>query len=629
MEHIISHMHKYFREISMKIPIALIKRTVVFLCLFLLLLPITEACAACNTCKGKGKITLKCSNCSGSGIKRRGCSACDTTGYIRCTLCSEKGYKRCGACNGDGDSGCNSCDGKGYRGSRKDTCDRCDGTGYDRCYSCNGLGTKTCKKCYGLGKILHSFCKGTGYLSFSCSHCNGGGVVFSKCTKCNGTGADPSTPKPTPAISATSRPTPTISATSRLIPAISVTPTPAPTMMPLEKLIVTSCELKAQATKSIWTKSSVVKSLDMSEFTFVSSDESIVTVTSDGNIHANAPGKANITVTHRNETVVVPMIVQPYSDIVASLTFMETKLSVVAGRLVRANAIITPESIKANDIEWSSSDETVAIVSAHGGITGVSNGKAVITASLPGYLNSNQQLPIATLEVEVLAIPETVACINEAFCFVGTPVKLNISVQPEDSEQTVVITTQKGTELIEDNVLCSSTAGLAQIDIVCQFAKSVNTTASYITLVEENTFPSPFTDAEYQEMLQSLNDPAEQASVFSSLVNEYSLLTQKEPIIFKDGQAIGMQCGNDLWICVPRQSAGAYLRCTFYGLINWNGQQYITSFENNYIKRSAKNNLTNEPDAETYLQAFPYSEKKLMVYISGETLLSNINDMNN
>ncbi len=54
---------------------------------------------------------------------------------------------------------------------------------------------------------------------------------------------------------------------------------------------------------------------------------------------------------------------------------------------LQLTATVLPFNAKAQEVEWSSSDSSVATVSDTGSVLGVKNGTAVITATVKGYPN--------------------------------------------------------------------------------------------------------------------------------------------------------------------------------------------------------------------------------------------------
>lgn len=114
--------------------------------------------------------------------------------------------------------------------------------------------------------------------------------------------------------------------------------------------------------------------------TWSSSNTGVATVSSDGKVHAVAPGKAVITVITQDGSkkatcaVTVPVPV-------AGITLKQTALTLNAGKKATLSAVFAPTNASIKTITWSSSDTAVATVSATGAVTAVADGTVTITAT--------------------------------------------------------------------------------------------------------------------------------------------------------------------------------------------------------------------------------------------------------
>ena len=114
------------------------------------------------------------------------------------------------------------------------------------------------------------------------------------------------------------------------------------------------------------------KALDWS-----SSDTKIVTV-SDGTLKAKSAGTA--VVTAKTESGIKSSCNVTVSDKqVTSITLSSTDVSVKEGKKIQLSAKTQPFDAPSGVLEWSSSDEKVAVVNSDGFVTGVKSGVASIT----------------------------------------------------------------------------------------------------------------------------------------------------------------------------------------------------------------------------------------------------------
>lgn len=112
---------------------------------------------------------------------------------------------------------------------------------------------------------------------------------------------------------------------------------------------------------------------------WTSSDETVVKVSNSGRITGVSAGKATITAACGNVSAsceVEVVIVEPNEIILNKQAIMTTVNSVY-----QLHATVYPEDVTDKTVIWASSDESVAKVSDSGYVTGISVGKATITAS--------------------------------------------------------------------------------------------------------------------------------------------------------------------------------------------------------------------------------------------------------
>lgn len=116
---------------------------------------------------------------------------------------------------------------------------------------------------------------------------------------------------------------------------------------------------------------------------FSSSKESIAKVSQDGVVEGISAGKAIVTVTTDDgsfkahcEINVVEKAVH-----VTGISLDNESLSLKEGESATLTATITPENASNKSINWASSNEEVAIVSAQGEVTALKEGKAIISAT--------------------------------------------------------------------------------------------------------------------------------------------------------------------------------------------------------------------------------------------------------
>lgn len=125
-------------------------------------------------------------------------------------------------------------------------------------------------------------------------------------------------------------------------------------------------------TAKILPEDAKTKSLD-----WTSSDNKIVTV-SDGTLKAKSAGTAVVTAKAENDITATCNVTVTDKE-VTSITLSSANVSVKEGKKIQLLAKTQPSDAPSGVLEWSSSDEKVAIVNSEGFVTGVKSGIASIT----------------------------------------------------------------------------------------------------------------------------------------------------------------------------------------------------------------------------------------------------------
>jgi len=141
---------------------------------------------------------------------------------------------------------------------------------------------------------------------------------------------------------------------------------------------------------------------------WASSNPSIATVSSLGLVRGVAAGEATITATSAaNPAVSDICIVTVYAVPVASVSLNKTSISIVAGTTEILQAAILPDNATNKNVNWASSNTSIATVSSAGIVTGVALGAATITAA------TQDGGKIASCAVTVTPVPVASVSLNQ------------------------------------------------------------------------------------------------------------------------------------------------------------------------------------------------------------------------
>lgn len=178
-------------------------------------------------------------------------------------------------------------------------------------------------------------------------------------------------------------------------------------------------------------------------FVWASDNESVAVVDDEGNVTGVAPGTAEVSVTADEAVAKCKVVVCALKPQGLSLA-VET-LDMTVGQTHQLEALVAPEGSVAEDIQWSSSKESVATVK-DGTVTAVSEGKAVITVSCNGgKLTAECEVTVSKQADEPEKVLVSSITMLEALQLnVGASSVLSVSVLPENATDKTVTFSVEG-----------------------------------------------------------------------------------------------------------------------------------------------------------------------------------------
>ena len=174
---------------------------------------------------------------------------------------------------------------------------------------------------------------------------------------------------------------------------------------------------------------------------WASDNEAVAVVDDEGNVTGVAPGTAEVTVTADEAVAKCKVTVLAITPEGISLDV--DKLEMNIGEKRQLEATITPKDASADDLAWSSSNESVATVK-DGVVTAVSDGQAVITVSCNGgKLTAECEVTVAKQAAEKVYV-SSISMVSSLELKVGEAYVLNVTVLPENADDKTVTFSLEG-----------------------------------------------------------------------------------------------------------------------------------------------------------------------------------------
>ena len=179
---------------------------------------------------------------------------------------------------------------------------------------------------------------------------------------------------------------------------------------------------------------------------YFSNNKSVATVDSTGKVTAVSAGRATIEVKASNgKRITCEVIVRNKVIKVESVSLNKDSATMNVGDTLVLNATILPNNATNKDIEWTSSNKSIANVDQTGKVSAVSTGTVTITAQTSNGKNDNCTITVKPLEVSKIEIDRSNFSLD-----IGSNITLKINFYPTGSTSSIKWT--------------SSDSGIAKVD---------------------------------------------------------------------------------------------------------------------------------------------------------------------
>jgi len=229
-----------------------------------------------------------------------------------------------------------------------------------------------------------------------------------------------------------------------------------------------------------------------------SSDSSIASVSNAGLVTAYRAGTARITVRTddggRTATSAITVTFVP----VTGVTLTPANVALLAGAVLQLNATLAPANASNRDLLWTSSDNSVAVVSSNGLLAGIRAGTATITVTTVDGART------ATSAVSVTAVPVTGVTLTPVSTTIhaGASQQLTATVVPANASERSVIWSSSNTRVAtisNTGLVTAIRAGTATITV--RTVDGARTAKSAVTVTGTGT-PIP-------DQLDIINQPVD------------------------------------------------------------------------------------------------------------------------
>ena len=178
--------------------------------------------------------------------------------------------------------------------------------------------------------------------------------------------------------------------------------------------------------------------VDNSLVTWASDNEAVATVDEKGVVTAIAEGSANITVTLASDTTIkataIVVVEASGSQAPESIDVTADSTICALNGSLQLTAVVNPDGAS-QDVEWTSSDTTIATVSTKGVVAGIAEGSVTIYA-----VSVDDETVIGQIELTVEYVkPESIEIVAAAQCTVGKTITISYNLYPEGASVGTVV----------------------------------------------------------------------------------------------------------------------------------------------------------------------------------------------
>lgn len=225
------------------------------------------------------------------------------------------------------------------------------------------------------------------------------------------------------------------------------------------------------------------------ELEFISSNPKVASISTKGKIKALKNGSTTITVKSIDGSNIKTTLMVKVGIPVTKVTLDKSKITVNAEEKVQLNVTISPNKATVKEINWTSSNESIASVDSNGLVTTKTDGIVQITATATDGSNKKASCTIVVLPVKPIAI--TLNSENQTLK-VGDTFTLQSEISPVNAkDKTVTWTSDNDSVATVDSTgkVVAKSEGTALITVTANGDSTVKATCRLIILGQSIVIP--------------------------------------------------------------------------------------------------------------------------------------------
>lgn len=214
------------------------------------------------------------------------------------------------------------------------------------------------------------------------------------------------------------------------------------------------------------------------KFTYVSSNNEVLSVAENGLVKGISKGNAYITITYKSDTSITEKIsIQvKEAEVKAEKIEIASESTITVGRSMTLKAVVTPDNATSKAVKWEVSDTNLASIDESGNFKALNVGLVTVKATSILYEDIYCEKEIEITEKEAGALEKIVITNAKNYLVIGLEYELGLTFTPEDFPNQDVIwqSSNEKVATVENGIVTPISAGKCKITCVSQDNDSIS-----------------------------------------------------------------------------------------------------------------------------------------------------------